>query len=67
MKEETKKIKKIGVLCSGGDSPGMNCAVRSIVRTAIGDGIEVYGIDPNEDFLKRLIFHRTISNENYGI
>lgn len=37
-------IKKLGILCSGGDSPGMNCAIRSLVRTAIGDGIEVYGI-----------------------
>lgn len=38
------KIKKIGVLCSGGDSPGMNNAVRAVVRTAIGEGIEVTGI-----------------------
>ncbi len=38
------KIKRIGVLCSGGDSPGMNCAIRAVVRTGIGAGIEVYGI-----------------------
>jgi len=38
------KIKKIGVLCSGGDSPGMNCAIRAVVRTGIGAGLEVYGI-----------------------
>lgn len=38
------KIKKIGLLCSGGDSPGMNCAIRSVVRTAIGMGLEIYGI-----------------------
>ncbi len=38
------KIKTIGVLCSGGDSPGMNCAIRSIVRTGIGEGLNVYGI-----------------------
>lgn len=37
-------IKKIGVLCSGGDSPGMNCAIRAVVRTAIGQGLQVYGI-----------------------
>jgi 6-phosphofructokinase 1 len=36
--------RKIGVLTSGGDAPGMNAAVRSVVRTAIGSGIEVVGI-----------------------
>ena len=37
-------IKRIGVLTSGGDAPGMNAAVRSVVRTAIFHGIECYGI-----------------------
>ncbi|TYR81234.1 6-phosphofructokinase [Priestia megaterium] len=37
-------MKKIGVLTSGGDSPGMNPAVRAVVRKAIHEGIEVYGI-----------------------
>lgn len=37
-------IKRIAVLCSGGDSPGMNCAIRAVVRTGIGSGLEVYGI-----------------------
>ena len=37
-------IKRIGVLTSGGDAPGMNVAVRAIVRKAIDAGIEVYGI-----------------------
>lgn len=37
-------IKKIGVLTSGGDSPGMNAAIRGVVRAAIADGLEVYGI-----------------------
>jgi len=37
-------IKRIAILTSGGDSPGMNAAVRSIVRTAIHYDIEVYGI-----------------------
>jgi 6-phosphofructokinase 1 len=42
---ETKtKIKSLAVLCSGGDSPGMNPAIRSVVRTAIGLGINIYGI-----------------------
>lgn len=37
-------IKKIGVLTSGGDAPGMNAAVRAVVRAALSRGIEVYGI-----------------------
>lgn len=37
-------MKKIGVMTSGGDSPGMNAAVRAVVRTATYFGIEVYGI-----------------------
>lgn len=37
-------IKRIGVLTSGGDAPGMNPCVRSVVRTAIFHGIECYGI-----------------------
>jgi 6-phosphofructokinase 1 len=37
-------MKKIGVLTSGGDSPGMNAAVRAVVRKAIYHNIEVYGI-----------------------
>lgn len=38
------KIKCIGILTSGGDSPGMNCAIRSVVRTSIAEGIQVFGI-----------------------
>ncbi|MFB5282327.1 MULTISPECIES: 6-phosphofructokinase [Peribacillus] len=37
-------MKKIGVLTSGGDSPGMNAAVRAVVRKAIYHNLEVYGI-----------------------
>lgn len=37
-------MKKIAVLTSGGDSPGMNAAVRAVVRKGIHDGVEVYGI-----------------------
>lgn len=39
-----KPIRKIGIMTSGGDSPGMNAAVRAAVRTAIYHGMEVYGI-----------------------
>lgn len=38
-------MKKIAVLTSGGDAPGMNAAVRSVVRTATALGLDVYGID----------------------
>ena len=39
-----KEIKTIGVLTSGGDAPGMNAAVRAVVRTALSKGIKVIGI-----------------------
>ncbi len=38
-------MKRIGLLTSGGDAPGMNAAIRAIVRTAIYYGMEVYGIE----------------------
>jgi 6-phosphofructokinase 1 len=38
------KIKKIGVLTSGGDAPGMNAAIRGVTRTAIYNGLQVIGI-----------------------
>src|SRR5678809_1399973 len=38
------KVTKIGVLTSGGDSPGMNAAIRAAVRTALYYGLEVFGI-----------------------
>ena len=37
-------VKRIGVLTSGGDAPGMNPCVRAVVRTALYHGLEVYGI-----------------------
>ena len=38
------KFRKIGVLTSGGDAPGMNAAVRAVTRTALARGVEVMGI-----------------------
>jgi len=52
------QVKRIGVLTSGGDAPGMNAAVRAVVRTAISRGIECVGIRRgwngliNSDFVK---------------
>lgn len=37
-------LNHIGILCSGGDAPGMNCAIRAVVRTAIFHGMTVTGI-----------------------
>ncbi len=37
-------IKRIGVLTSGGDAPGMNAAIRGIVRAALTEGVDVFGI-----------------------
>lgn len=39
-----KKVTKIGVLTSGGDSPGMNAAIRAVVRTGNYYGLDVFGI-----------------------
>ena len=49
------KVKTIGVLTSGGDAPGMNAAIRAVVRKAIANGLNVKGIlstiiDPLEVF-----------------
>jgi len=52
-----KKVKRIGVLTSGGDAPGMNAAVRGVVRAAVNNGIDCIGIRRgwsgliNSDFL----------------
>lgn len=40
----SKKISKIGVMTSGGDAPGMNAAIRSVVRTCAYHNIECVGI-----------------------
>ena len=39
-----KTFRRIGVLTSGGDAPGMNAAIRAVTRTAIAHGVEVIGI-----------------------
>ncbi len=44
MNKDKKVIKRIGVFTSGGDAPGMNAAIRAVVRTADYHGLEVFGI-----------------------
>lgn len=39
-----KEIKRVGILTSGGDAPGMNAAIRSVVRMGLSENLEVYGI-----------------------
>ena len=39
-----KKVTKIGVLTSGGDAPGMNAAIRAVIRTGLYHGLEMFGI-----------------------
>ncbi len=59
-------IKKIGVLTSGGDSPGMNAAIRGVVRSAFAQKLEVMGIFRGYSGLLndeiRLLSHRSVSN-----
>ena len=44
MEQEKNAVKRIGVLTSGGDAPGMNAAIRSVARSAFRRGIECVGI-----------------------
>lgn len=52
-----KEIKKIGVLTSGGDAPGMNAAIRAVVRKSLANGLQVVGVKKgyqgllNEEFI----------------
>lgn len=59
-------MKRIGLLTSGGDAPGMNAAIRAVVRTAIYFGMEVYGIERGyagliEDMMYKMEM-RSVSN-----
>ena len=49
------RVRTIGVLTSGGDAPGMNAAIRAVVRTAIANGIRVCGI--------RRVYHGLLKEE----
>jgi hypothetical protein len=53
-----KKIKTIGVLTSGGDAPGMNAAIRAVVRTAIFHRCDVIGIQIFLCLYKATQFHK---------
>lgn len=57
-------IKKIGVLTSGGDSPGMNAAIRGVVRAGLSEGLEIYGI---HDGYLGLFQNRMIKLDRYSV
>ena len=61
-----KKFKRIGVLTSGGDAPGMNAAVRAVTRAALARGVKVMGIYNGYDGLMyddmKLFHMRDVSN-----
>ena len=59
-----KEIKKIAVLTSGGDAPGMNTALRAVVRSALAHGLEVYGV---EDGYKGLVEGRIFPYERHSV
>jgi 6-phosphofructokinase 1 len=44
LKKVEKEVTRVGVMTSGGDAPGMNAAIRAVVRTGIYNNLEVYGI-----------------------
>lgn len=62
-KAKTSPIKTIGVLCSGGDSPGMNCVIRSVVRSSIFNGIRAFGVQRGyEGLIEGNIFEMNLSS-----
>lgn len=60
-------MKRIAVMTSGGDAPGMNAAIRSVVRTAIAEGLEVFGIRQAYEGLLAGDFEPLTSREVSGI
>ncbi|HVO41633.1 MAG TPA: 6-phosphofructokinase, partial [Aggregatilineales bacterium] len=60
-------MKRIAVMTSGGDAPGMNPAIRAVVRTAISNGMEVYGIRQAYTGLLAGDFERLTNREVSGI
>ncbi len=60
-------MKRIAVMTSGGDAPGMNAAIRAVVRSGIARGLEVYGIRQAYSGLLAGDFERLTSREVSGI
>ena len=60
-------IRRIAVMTSGGDAPGMNPAIRAVVRTATAHGVEVYGIRQAFSGLLAGDFERMTNRDVSGI
>lgn len=60
-------MKRIAVLTSGGDAPGMNAAIRAATRTATAHGVEVIGVRQGYDGLMRGDFRRLTARDVAGI
>lgn len=60
----SKEIKTIGVLTSGGDAPGMNAAIRAVVRKAISNGVKVKGIKRG---YQGLLNEEIVDMENHSV
>ncbi|MCL2198156.1 MAG: 6-phosphofructokinase [Defluviitaleaceae bacterium] len=63
----SKEQLRIGVLTSGGDAPGMNAAIRAVVRTAVHHGMRVYGIKTGFDGLFKGDIDELTSDDVSGI
>ncbi len=67
MNRKVTKYKRIGVFTSGGDAPGMNAAIRAVVRTGINYGAEMYGIMRGYDGMIKGDIKKLISKDVSGI
>jgi len=61
------KYKRIAVFTSGGDAPGMNAAIRGVVRTAMNFGIKVYGINRGYEGMIDGDIHKLTSKDVSGV
>ena len=60
-------MRRIGVLCSGGDAPGMNPNVRAVVRAGIDAGVEVWGIERGYSGLIKGALKPLVSHDVSGL
>ena len=62
-----KELKTIGVLTSGGDAPGMNAAIRAVVRRGLSKGLKMKGSEQNDVFYNNNGRIETHTNHSGGI
>ena len=63
----TTQERSLGVLTSGGDAPGMNAAVRAVVRTGLNCGIDVYATVRANGYPIEVVRDRTEIPNRYGL